>query len=100
MVELKVRLPPFASRSIAEGPARAGIGSMLRSSIACHKADERGIDGKLCPEPKRQTTSMRRASWTGTSMFIAESATLWPTRAQASWQTQAIAQDVVVYVRM
>ena len=40
-----------------------------------------------------QTTSMRRASWTGTSMFMAASATLRPIRAPASWQTQVMARS-------
>ena len=40
-----------------------------------------------------QTTSMRRASWTGTSIFMAASATLHPTRAPASWQTRAMARS-------
>ena len=39
------------------------------------------------------TISIRRASWTGTSRFMADKATLRPTRAPASWQTRATARS-------
>ena len=63
-------------------------------------ADDGGVNGKLCPgcAPCRSgrplhTTSMHRASWTGTSMFMAASATLSPTRVPVSCQTWAMARS-------
>ena len=54
MAKLRVRLPLFASGSVAEGPARAGISAIVRSAIACERAHESGIDSELCPVPERQ----------------------------------------------
>ena len=56
-VDLGVRLPGFASRGIADGPTRVVVGSVMRAAIAGHRADERGINGKLRAVPKRQTVA-------------------------------------------
>ena len=56
-VDLGVRLPAFASRGIADGPTRVVVGSVMRAAIAGHRADERGINGKLRAVPKRQAVA-------------------------------------------
>ena len=47
----------IASRGIADGPTRVVVGSVMRAAIAGHRADERGINGKLRAVPKRQAVA-------------------------------------------
>eukprot|EP00439_Symbiodinium_sp_Y106_P054205 s3852_g7.t1 len=61
------------------------------AAISGHRAGECGVHDDKLRDVK--TPSMRRASWTGTSMFMAASATLRPTGAPASWQTRAMARS-------
>ena len=56
-VDLGVLLPAFASRGIADGQTRVVVGSVMRAAIAGHRADERGINGKLRAVPKRQAVA-------------------------------------------
>ena len=56
-VDLGVRLPAFAPRSIADGPTRAVFSSVMRAAISGHRADERRVNGKLCSVPKRQAVA-------------------------------------------
>ena len=94
-VKFGISLPPLAARSVAQGTAKVGGSPGLQHPLARHRADEGRIDREPACHMLRllHTTSMRRASWTGTSRFMADKATLRPTCAPASWQTRARARS-------
>ena len=49
--DLGVRLPSLAPRSIADGPTRVVVSSVMWAAISGHRADERGVHGKLRAVP-------------------------------------------------
>ena len=94
--ELRVRLSALAAGCIAESNAGHNVSTGPWSSVTC-KGLTKVASTATC-EPCQsgsplQTTSMRRASWTGTWRFMAASLTFRPTRAPASWQTRAMARS-------
>ena len=80
--ELRVRLPALAAGCIAEGNARHNVSTGPWSSVTCDGLTMVASTATCKPcqsGSPLQTTSMRRASWTGTWRFMAASLTFRPT---------------------
>ena len=79
LAALRKAMPGTTSARGRGALSRATGPTMVASSATCEPCQSGS---------PLQTTSMRRASWTGTWTFIAASLTFRPTRAPASWQTR------------